>query len=141
MEKVTATRSAARRPEGRPSGRARLPDGQARRAARPDGRTSVRNFYEQALSEAERLDLSQAQAVEGLDQEIAVLRVRLKRALQEHPEDVSLIGKGLDLLVKAVAARYRLSPKDRRQLADQLESAFRQLSDTFLPPTEDDHGH
>ena len=115
------------------------PDADVR--TRPGGRRAVRNFYAQALSEAERLDLSQAEAVEGLDQEIAVLRVRLKRALQEHPQDVSLIGKGLDLLVKAVAARYRLSPKARRQLADQLESAFRQLSDTFLPPPQDNHGH
>jgi hypothetical protein len=94
----------------------------------------VRNFYEQALSEAERLELTEAQAVEGLDQEIAILRVRLKRALQEHPEDLALIGKGLDLLVKAVAARYRLSPKARRQLADHLEGVFRHLSETFLPP-------
>lgn len=118
---------------------------QARRAARPGGQTarrgptSVRNFYEQALSEAERLELPEAEAVEGLDQEIAVLRVRLKRALQEQPQDITLIGKGLDLLVKAVAARYRLSPKARRQLAEHLEGVFRHLSETFLPPPGDNH--
>lgn len=72
--------------------------------------------------------------MEGLDQEIAVLRVRLKRALQEYPEDITLIGKGLDLLVKAVAARYRLSPKAKRELGKHLEAVFEQMSQTFLPP-------
>ncbi|MFQ6020224.1 MAG: hypothetical protein ACE5KW_05665 [Dehalococcoidia bacterium] len=109
------------------------------RGARRGGRKSVRNFYEQALSTAERLDLPEAQAVEGLDQEIAVLRVRLKRALQEHPQDIGIIGKGLDLLVKAVAARYRLSPKAKRELSDHLQTAFQHLSETFLPPEGDNH--
>jgi hypothetical protein len=80
----------------------------------------LRSFYEEALSEAERLELEQAREVEGLDEEIAVLRVRLKRALREHPQDLALIAKGVDMLVKAVAARYRLSPKARRDLADNL---------------------
>jgi hypothetical protein len=88
------------------------------RARRPSRR--LRSFYAEALSEAERLELARAQEVEGLDEEIAVLRVRLKTALREHPEDLSLIAKGVDLLVKAVAARYRLSPKARRDLADNL---------------------
>ena len=90
------------------------------------------------------MDLPEAQEVEGLDQEIAVLRVRLKRALQEQPEDVTLVGKGLDLLVKAVAARYRLSPKAKRELARHLEAVFERMSETFLPPADlgqpgDDH--
>ncbi len=81
---------------------------------------NLRNFYAEALDQAERLELADAHEVEGLDEEIAVLRVRLKRALREHPEDMALIAKGVDMLVKAVAARYRLSPKARRDLADNL---------------------
>lgn len=102
-------------------------------------RTGVRNFYQQALSEAERLELPEAETVEGLDQEIAVLRVRLKRALQEHPEDLPLVAKGLDLLVKAVTARYRLSPKSSRELADQLDAVFQRLSQSFLPAPGGNH--
>jgi len=96
----------------------------------------VRNFYGEVLSQAEQLALPEAEEVEGLDQEIAVLRVRLKRALEEHPEDVTLIGKGLDLLVKAVAARYRLSPKAKRELAEHMEGVFRRMSETFLSPVD-----
>ncbi len=97
------------------------------------GRASLSNFYQEALTEAEQLELSQAQDVEGLDQEIAVLRVRLKAALREHPQDLPLIAKGLDMLVKAVAARYRLSPKARRDLADNLGAVINSLGSLLHP--------
>ena len=79
-------------------------------AARARRRPSPRNFYRQALTEAEQVELGQAQKVDGLDDEIALLRVRLKRAVDERPEDIQLLVRGMDLLVKAVATRYRLSP-------------------------------
>ena len=37
-----------------------------------------RDFYEEALSQAERVRLSQAKQIQGLDEEIALLRVRLR---------------------------------------------------------------
>ncbi|MBI1886338.1 MAG: hypothetical protein HYS09_08540 [Chloroflexi bacterium] len=94
---------------------------------------SLQNFYQGALSEAEQLELAQAQHVEGLDEEIAVLRVRLKAALRQRPEDLALIAKGLDMLVKAVAARYRLSPKARRDLADNIGAVIDNLSVLLHP--------
>ena len=80
-------------------------------AARARRRPSPRNFYRQALTEAEQVELNHAQDIEGLDDEIALLRVRLKHAVEERPEDLQLLVRGMDLLVKAVAARYRLSPQ------------------------------
>ena len=103
-------------------------------AAAKGSRVSARNFYRQALDQAERLDLEQAQEIEGLDDEIALMRVRLKRAVEEHPEDVQLVVKGLDILVRAVGARYRLSPKSRKDLAENLAAALNSLGDQLLPP-------
>jgi len=97
-------------------------------------RPSPRNFYRGALGEAERLDLAQAQDVEGLDDEIALLRVLLRKAIGERPEDTQLLVKGVDLLVKAVAVRYRLSPKARKDLADNLSATLNSLGDQLLPP-------
>ena len=101
-------------------------------AKRP--RVTARNFYGRALDQAERLDLEEAQEIEGLDDEIALMRVRLKRAVEKHPEDVQLLVKGLDILVRAVGARYRLSPKSRRDLAENLAAALNSLGDQLLPP-------
>jgi hypothetical protein len=108
----------------------------AKRArALPTGRqAAARNFYRQALDQAERLDLERAQEIEGLDDEIALMRVRLKRAVQEHPQDVQLLVKGLDILMRAVGARYRLSPKSRKDLTENLAATLNSLGDQLLPP-------
>jgi len=98
------------------------------------GRRRLRNFYAEALTESERLELARAQEVDGLDEEIAVLRVRLKRALQEHPQDLALIDKGVDMLVKAVSARYRPSPKARREMADNLANLIEGMGELLEGP-------
>ena len=103
-------------------------------AAAKRARAAAGNFYRQALDQADRLDLERAQEIEGLDDEIALLRVRLKRAVEEHPQDVQLLVKGLDILMRAVGARYRLSPKSRRDLADNLAATLNSLGDQLLPP-------
>jgi len=103
-------------------------------AAAKRARATARNFYRQALDQADRLDLERAQEIEGLDDEIALLRVRLKRAVEEHPQDVQLLVKGLDILVRAVGARYRLSPKSRKDLAENLTATLNSLGDQLLPP-------
>lgn len=68
-------------------------------------------FYAQVLSEAEALRLPQAEEVEGLDEEIALLRVKLASLLEAQPQNLSLLLKGVEMLVRATAARYRLSQK------------------------------
>ena len=93
----------------------------------------VQGFYEKALSEAERRELPEARQIEGLDEEIAVMRVRLQQALRERPEDAQLISKGLDLLVKAVAAKYRLSPKARKDLADSIAGVVDGIGAALYP--------
>jgi hypothetical protein len=102
--------------------------------AAEQARAKARNFYRHALDRAERPDLKRAQDMEGLDDEIAVMRVRLKRAVEEHPEDLPLLVKGLDMLARAVGTRYRLSPKSRRDLADNLVAVLNSVGDQLLPP-------
>ncbi len=103
------------------------------RGESPQERTALQAFYTDALTEAERLELPAAAELQGLDEEIAVLRVKLRSALREHPEDLRLAATGVSLLVKAVAAQYRLSPKARRDLADHLATALNSLGDQLLP--------
>ncbi len=118
-----------------PTGRQAVPAGApAVAAAAKRARATARNFYRHALDQAERLDLKRAQEIEGLDDEIALMRVRLKRAMAEHPQDVQLLMKGLEILVRAVGARYRLSPKSRKDLAENLAATLNSLGDQLLPP-------
>jgi hypothetical protein len=82
----------------------------------------AKRFYQEALSQAEKADFPVALRVEGVDQEIAVLRLRLRTALQDHPEDLQLMLRGVVLLVQALAAKYRLPKADQEQLLEAVSS-------------------
>jgi hypothetical protein len=79
-----------------------------------------KRFYEQALTEAESTDLESARAIEGLDDEVALLRLRLRSLLAGRPEDLTLMFKGVELLTKAVSARYRMSKGERSEVSESL---------------------
>jgi len=100
-------------------------------AAKTGRRRHPISFYQEALSEADKWE--QARQMEGLDEEVALLRVRLKEALEERPQDMQLIAKGVDLLVKAVAARYRLSRKAQRELSDSIAGVVRGIGTALYP--------
>jgi len=93
----------------------------------------VRSFYAEALTEAERLQLADARKVDGLDEEIALLRIRLRSALEQRPEDLDLLREGVALIVRAVATQYRLSPKARKDLADRMAAVLNSVGDQILP--------
>ena len=94
---------------------------------------SLRGFYDSALTDAERMQLAEARKVEGLAEEIAVLRVRLLTALKERPQDFDLLREGVALIVRAVATQYRLSPKARKDLADRMAAVLQSIGDQILP--------
>jgi hypothetical protein len=93
----------------------------------------TRDFYASALDAAERIELEEAAEVEGLDAEIAVLRMRLRQALHEHKEDLPLMMRGMELLVKAVSARYRLSKEAEEDLAGHLAAVIRGVGEQLMP--------
>ncbi len=100
-----------------------------------DGEEHVkpRPFYESSLTHAERDLLTVAREIEGLREEIAVLRVKLRTAIKKHPDDIRLLTHGVSELVRAVSAQYRLSPKARRDLAESFTNLLNSLGDQLLP--------
>jgi hypothetical protein len=90
-------------------------------------------FYAQALSEAEQVELRQAWDVEGLDEEIALLRLRLRQMLREHPENTPLLLRAIELLVKAVGTRYRLSKDAKENLTDAVTGVLKEAGVAMLP--------
>jgi hypothetical protein len=79
------------------------------------------------LNDAERLALADAMAVDGVDQEIALLRLRLRSAIVDEPKDLSLMFKGIELLAKVVATRYGLGKTGREEMQEALLQAFTEL--------------
>lgn len=110
-------------------------DAERKPGRRSGGRSPklARDFYASALDAAERVSLEEALGVEGLDGEIAVLRVKLREALSARPDDLALMLRGIELLVKAVSARYRLSPKAEEDLAGSLANMVRGVGGQLMP--------
>src|SRR3972149_5626254 len=99
----------------------------------PRKKGPARSFYDSALTEAERHQLAQAQEVEGLDEEIALLRLRLSQLAAEKPENLELLVKGMGMLVKAVATKFRLSKKAEADLYQSVLGVLRGIGATLWP--------
>jgi hypothetical protein len=96
-------------------------------------RAVVVGFYDEALTEAEQAALPLAREIDGLDEEIAVVRLRLRSALEEHPEDLALMVKGVELLVKALSARYRLSKSEKADLSASIRGLVEEIGGRLCP--------
>jgi hypothetical protein len=79
-------------------------------------------FYAGALDDADRQALEAAHGVTGLDQEIAVLRLRIRRLLREHPDDYALAVRAIELLVRAVGTAERLAPAEASGVLEQISA-------------------
>jgi hypothetical protein len=108
-----------------------------RRCRRP---SEVEGFYDAALPEADKVALAVARDVQGLEQEIAVLRVRLRRALEDHPENMTLMIKGVELLVKALSASYRLSKDAKADLSESIKAMLEEYGGMIRPEGQSDVG-
>ena len=93
----------------------------------------ARDFYGSALDAAERIELETAEEIQGLDKEIAVLRTKLRSVLVKRPDDLPLMLRGIELLVKAVSARYRLSKEAEENLSESLAGVVRGVGGLLMP--------
>jgi hypothetical protein len=93
-----------------------------------DAKPQPSDFYTAAVVD-EAAELVAAYEVEGFDQELALLR----RAIKQKKDDFDTLRKGTELVVRAVAARYRMSPQSAHDLASSMEETIRRLADQMFP--------
>ena len=74
------------------------------------------------LSPAETSQLWNITNLEGVDPEIALIRVKLQSSLQHDPDNRRVIREASRLLVKWYSANYRLDPTDRNYLKTGVEN-------------------
>jgi len=87
-------------------------------------------FYSRVLDEAEQFDFELAAGVEGIDDEIALLRVKIKSLLEHDPENVRLIMQATNTLARLVNTRYNISKEQRKGLKEAIGNV---LKDVALP--------
>lgn len=88
-------------------------------------------FYDSALSKADVAALAEARDVEGLEEEVALLRLQLRRALKGSDTDAKLLQSGVRLLVQALLAQHRVSPQQAEHLGDALNNVLEQFGEVL----------
>ena len=85
-------------------------------------------FYSGTLSPAETFQLWNITNLEGVDPEIAFIRVKLQSSLQHDPGNRRVIREASRLLVKWYSENYWLDPSDRNYLKAVVENLLETAS-------------
>jgi len=93
--------------------------------------TETRRFYERAIDEASRDDFAEALALDGLDEEVAILRLHLRRLLTDSPEDARVLQAGVRLLISALLAQRRLTDREAEGIGEAVAAVVEQFSDVM----------
>ena len=88
-------------------------------------------FYGDVLGEGEREEYERAKGIGGIDDEVAILRIKLKEILEKG--DIGLFMKGFELLVKAMGVKYRISRASRESLSDAMARVLREIGGSLFP--------
>ncbi len=101
-----------------------------RKRGAPKGNQNARkrDFYAKVLDEAERLDFELASGVNGIDDEIALLRVKIKSILGDEPKNIKLIVEATNALERLVRTKYRITREQRKGLKEAIGNVLRDVA-------------
>ena len=107
-----------------------MPAKMERKRGAPKGNQNARKhgFYSRVLDEAEQLDFELASGVEGIDGEIALLRVKIKSILEHDPENVKLIMQATNALERLIRTRYKITKEQRKGLREAIGNVLREVA-------------
>ena len=98
----------------------------------PEGNQYARKhgYYSRVLDEEEQADFVMATSVEGIDEEIALLRVKIKSLVKHDPENIKLIMQGLNTLTRLIRTKYNIGKDDKHGMKEAITNV---LKDVALP--------
>lgn len=99
-----------------------------RGAPKGNRNASRHEFYLKVLDETERFDFRNAAGIEGIDEEIALLRLEIKKAISGGDErNLLLLVKAAGALEKLVRTRYQITASQRKGLKEAIENVIRDV--------------
>jgi hypothetical protein len=96
----------------------------------PKGNQNARThgFYSRALTEAEKIELDEASYVEGIDQEIALLRIKLRELVENEPDRIDLHLEAANTIARLVRTRYLISKEQKRSLKEAIAKVLTEVA-------------
>jgi hypothetical protein len=110
--------------------RDRMAEKLKRKRGAPKGNQNARKhgFYSKVLNEAEQLDFELVTGVNGFDDEIALLRVKIKSLLENDPENIKLLMAATTTLANLVKTKYKISKEQKQGLKEAIENVLKDIA-------------
>jgi len=99
-----------------------------RGAPKGNQNAKTHGFYSQILDEAQKLQLEAAREVEGIDEEIAILRVKLLTLIDEHPDRIDLQMVAASTIARLVRTKLHISAGQKKSLKDAITKALTEIA-------------
>jgi hypothetical protein len=100
----------------------------ATKATKNRARDSLKGFYQRALDEAERIEFEEATQVQGLDEEIALLRVKLRDLVSREPDRIDLHLEAANVIARLVKTRYEISKEQKKSLREAIAKVLTEVA-------------
>ena len=96
----------------------------------PQGNQNARKhgYYSPLLDDEEQRDFFQATMVEGIDEEIALLRVKLKSVIRHDPDNINLIMEASESLARLLLAKHKIGKSDKKSLKNAIGNVLREIA-------------
>jgi hypothetical protein len=85
-------------------------------------------FYSHALTEAEKLLMEEALEVKGLDQEIALLRIKLAELVETNSGRIDLQLSAANAIARLVKTRYQISKEQKNSLKEAVSRVLAEVA-------------
>ncbi|MGI2336653.1 MAG: hypothetical protein ACRKGH_08470 [Dehalogenimonas sp.] len=109
-------------PNPAPETESTIPATPRRRGGQPGNRNAVTHgFYARPIPEQREEALSQAEEVQGLDEEIALLRSKIRRLEDLDPDNIKLAMQAINTLSNVVMRRRYVVVKDHNGILNALK--------------------
>jgi hypothetical protein len=100
-----------------------------KKGGQPGNRNAIKHgFYSKTLTDAEQNDFEKAAGIEGIDEEIALIRLEIKRALTGGDDtNLKIIVRATNALEKLIRTRYQISAAQRQGLKEAIGNVIRDI--------------
>jgi len=85
-------------------------------------------FYSKTLTPEQQEALQDAAGLDGLDQEIAVLRLKIASIVENDPQNINVLMTAMSLLARLLQTKQLLDKQDRHKLVEAIQAVLRDVA-------------
>ena len=90
-----------------------------------------RSYYSKHLDELERIELKNAAAIDGIDEEIALLRFEIQQLIKDKSADPEELTKYVNTLCRSLVTRHAIGDDKKHELRNAIKGTLLDIATTF----------